>query len=152
MVPEPQGRGQGAVVLTLDTGHQRCFRIVELSTLYPQVTHNLSYSNLVRAAGGMGDDAEPEGAVELFGVLRLPFGGRNEEWLRGRPPRRQVKEAAVASVTSRERRETAMLGLFCEPAGSCSRQGTGSDLRSRDAAKPKEASCTWCRCRFIRPL
>ena len=28
----------------------------------------------MRAAGGMGDkDAEPEGAVEIFGVLRLPL-------------------------------------------------------------------------------
>ena len=72
MVPEPQGRGQGAVVLTLDTGHQRCFRIVELSTLYPRFIHNLSYSNLVRAAGGMGDDAEAdEGPAEVFGVHRL---------------------------------------------------------------------------------
>ena len=37
-------------------------------TSYPRVIH------LLRAAGGMGgEDAEPEGTVEIFGVLRLPL-------------------------------------------------------------------------------
>ena len=81
-------------------------------TSYPRVIHP------VRAAGGMGDEdaREPEGAVELFGVLRLPLASRTPSGYVGvRRVAKSQKRPWQAWIKIRGDKRRRCLGSFKSP-------------------------------------